>query len=318
MKIEICKPYQKLIMDSARIEKILFFLQEVDNLKKEKRASYLSKGGRNESVAEHTWHMAMFALLLEADVNIDIDIAHVLKLILIHDLVEVYAGDTFVYDTDSCKTKKQREEKAAKKLFGLLPEDLGHLLSNWWQEFELVQTPEAKFADALDKLQAFEDEENRIRENWGLLWHYKQMGFYYVQISRYLHYFKPEQMRIYLYEDWNENPNGVIKDIFDYLGVDNTFIPNMSERKNPSVIPQNVTLQNFLLYPNLLKSFLRLFIPKKLRQKASLNLYKKNIRYGVKPPLLLRVRKKLIEVYRPDILELEKLINRDLSKWLEV
>lgn len=144
-----------LVIDSERISRILDFLKVIENLKLEKRASYLSDNSRHESVAEHTWHMSMFALLLYKEMTIDVDISHVLKLIIIHDLVEVYASDTFAYDTDGYRNKKEREEAAADKLFALLPEDLQNLLSDWWQEFELANTPEAKFANAIDKLQAF-------------------------------------------------------------------------------------------------------------------------------------------------------------------
>lgn len=167
-----------------------------------------------------------------------------------------------------------------------------------------------------DFLQAFQDEENRIQNDWGILWHYKQMGFYHVQLSRYFQIFDQSQIKIYLYEDWNSDPLGLLEDLFRFLGVDNTFIPNISVRSNPSVIPQNKTLQEFLLYPNPLKSALRMFIPKRLRQQVSVNLYKKNINNGFKPPLSQQVREQLIEVYRKDILELQNLINRDLSKWL--
>ena len=119
------------------------------------RAAYLSDQSRHESDAEHTWHMSLFALLLYQEMNHELDIAHVLKLILVHDLVEVYAGDTFAHDPTGYFDKQAREEAAANQLFSLLPQDLQILMSSWWQEFENAQTLEAQFAQAMDRLQAF-------------------------------------------------------------------------------------------------------------------------------------------------------------------
>ncbi|MDE5076022.1 MAG: sulfotransferase [Trichodesmium sp. St5_bin2_1] len=169
-----------------------------------------------------------------------------------------------------------------------------------------------------DFLQAFQDEENRIQKNLGMLWHYKNMGFYSVQISRYFKVFDRANIKVYLYEDWNNDPLRFLEEIFSFLGVDSTFVPDMSLRSNPSVIPKNPALQKFLLYPNFLRSFLKFFLPKKLRQGISLTLYKENIKNGFKPPLLSdNVREELIEVYRDDIWKLQDLINRDLSMWLK-
>lgn len=143
------------MLNSERFTKILDFLETVDQLKIVYRAAYLSDQSRHESDAEHTWHMSLFALLLYQEMNRELDIAHVLKLILVHDLVEVYAGDTFAHDPTGYFDKQAREEAAANQLFSLLPKDLQILTYSWWQEFENAQTLEAQFAQAMDRLQAF-------------------------------------------------------------------------------------------------------------------------------------------------------------------
>lgn len=143
------------MVNDQRFEKMLEFLETIDKFKMIYRSAYLSDYSRQESDAEHTWHMSLFALLLYPEIKQDIDLTHVLRLILIHDLVEVYAGDTFAYDKKSYCNKKEREEAAANQLFSLLPEDLQTSMYSWWQEFEEALTPEAQFAQAMDKLQAF-------------------------------------------------------------------------------------------------------------------------------------------------------------------
>jgi len=137
-----------------RIEKILTFLEEIEQFKHIYRATYLADHARHENDAEHTWHMAMFALLLHKELEIEVDLAHALKLILTHDLVEIYAGDTFAYDIEGHSDKQEREEQAAQRLFALLPVEQHEQIYNWWHEFEAQQTSEAKFARAVDKLQA--------------------------------------------------------------------------------------------------------------------------------------------------------------------
>jgi len=142
-------------MNSERITKIISFLETIDQFKSIYRAAYLANQHRHESDAEHAWHTSLFALLLYKEVAFEVDIAHILKLILIHDLVEIYAGDTFVHDAKGYLDKSKREQLAANKLFSLLPEDLQTLVHGWWQEFEAAKTPEAQFAQAMDSLQGF-------------------------------------------------------------------------------------------------------------------------------------------------------------------
>jgi putative hydrolase of HD superfamily len=134
-----------------RFSQILNFLEIIDTFKTIDRATYLKDQSRHESDSDHTWHMAIFALLLFRELNLDVDIAKVLTLILIHDLCEIYAGDTFAYAPEH--EDHDRELKAAEELFSSLPPDLHHEFLEWWKEFTFGKSPEAQFARALDRLQ---------------------------------------------------------------------------------------------------------------------------------------------------------------------
>jgi putative hydrolases of HD superfamily len=135
-------------------EKIILFLREVDKFKFMEREIYNSDG-RKETNTDHSWHLAMFMLLLEKQVKDRIDILKAFKMILIHDLIEIYAGDTFAFDTSKLKkTKEKRELKAAEKLFKQLPKEIGEELFDLWKEYETAKTKTAKFVKALDRIQA--------------------------------------------------------------------------------------------------------------------------------------------------------------------
>ena len=136
-----------------RIEKQLNFIREIDKEKMIKRQSYLTDCETHEDDAQHAWHMAIMTILLKEYSNEDIDVLKTVTMLLIHDLVEVYAGDTYAYDEEGKKTQAEREAKAADKLYGLLPEDQGEYLKNLWYEFEEQKTPEAKFARTMDCFQ---------------------------------------------------------------------------------------------------------------------------------------------------------------------
>jgi putative hydrolase of HD superfamily len=142
-------------MDLQRVEQVLFFLETIDQLKAVYRASYLTDHGRKESDADHTWHACLFALLLHGESDLQPNLCRVLQLVLVHDLVEIYAGDTFAYDLDGRRDKRVREKRAADKLFSSLPNDQQVLLRDLWEEFEDARTREARFAQCMDKLQGF-------------------------------------------------------------------------------------------------------------------------------------------------------------------
>ncbi|NLO87076.1 MAG: HD domain-containing protein [Firmicutes bacterium] len=127
------------------------FLVEIDKLKTVLRQTRLIDADRRENSAEHSWHLAVAAMVLAEHANDSIDLAKVLKMVLIHDLVEIDAGDTFCYDYAGYADKALREERAAERIFGLLPQEQGREFRALWQEFEERATPEARFAAALDR-----------------------------------------------------------------------------------------------------------------------------------------------------------------------
>lgn len=136
-----------------RLQKQLDFILEIDKEKNIFRQTHLSGYGRNENDAEHAWHMAIMAYLLQEYSNEKIDVARVMLMCLIHDVVEIDAGDTYAYDAEGLKTQKAREEAAKERLYSMLPEDQKADLVTIFDEFEERKTPEAKFARALDNLQ---------------------------------------------------------------------------------------------------------------------------------------------------------------------
>lgn len=136
-----------------RIKKQLNFALEIDKEKTVIRQTHLSGHGRKENDAEHAWHMAIMAYLLQEYSNEEIDISKVMLMCLIHDLVEIDAGDTYAYDTEALKTQKDRESAAKERIFSLLPADQKTELISLFDEFEEYETAEAKFAHAMDNLQ---------------------------------------------------------------------------------------------------------------------------------------------------------------------
>jgi putative hydrolase of HD superfamily len=139
---------------SGRSHAILEFLLFIDRFKTIERQSFLTGASRTETDAEHTWHMCLYALMLHGELDSACDLPHVLKLILIHDLVEIHAGDAPAYDAEAQAAKEDLERQAAKRLFGMLPSDLSAELHALWEEFEAGDTAEARFAGAVDRLQA--------------------------------------------------------------------------------------------------------------------------------------------------------------------
>ena len=136
-----------------RIEKQLAFSLEIDKEKNVLRQTHLSGHGRRENDAEHAWHMAIMAYLLREYANEPVDITRVMLMCLIHDVVEIDAGDTYAYDEEGKKTQKAREQAAKERLFALLPDDQRDELAALFDEFEEYSTAESKYAHALDNLQ---------------------------------------------------------------------------------------------------------------------------------------------------------------------
>ena len=136
-----------------RMKQQIAFLMEIDKVKNIFRQTYLADGKRKENDAEHSWHLAIAAFLLKEYVAEDVDVMKVMIMVLIHDLVEIDAGDTYAYDAEGAKTKRAREVAAADRIFGMLPEDQGGYFRVLWDEFEAYESDDAKFAHLLDNFQ---------------------------------------------------------------------------------------------------------------------------------------------------------------------
>lgn len=140
-------------MDQERFARQLDFILELDKEKNILRQTHLSGHGRRENDAEHAWHMALMVFLLKEYANEPFDVFRAMMMALIHDVVEIDAGDTYAYDADGLLTQKERETRAADRLYGLLPDDQRDALRALFEEFEANETPEAHFAHAMDNLQ---------------------------------------------------------------------------------------------------------------------------------------------------------------------
>ncbi|MDM8531058.1 sulfotransferase [Anaerolineales bacterium HSG25] len=164
-----------------------------------------------------------------------------------------------------------------------------------------------------DFLQALEIEERRIEDNWGPLWHYKSRGFYYNQLSPYFQRFTSTQIKIYLYEDFIKKPQAILQDIFSFLNVDPTFVPDTSIQFNASGIPKNRTWHRFLSQRNPIISPIVAIIPYKIRKQLLVMMQKQNME---KPLLSVDERKRLSQLYKSDVIQLQALLQRDLTHWL--
>ncbi len=139
-------------MEPGRLERQMQFILEIDRLKSVLRRNYLSDGSRRENDTEHSWHLAMMVMVLSEYFE-GADLLKTIKMVLIHDLVEIYAGDTFAYDEQAHGDKEERETRAAEKLFSLLPEDQAEEYRSLWQEFERAESAEALCAATVDRVE---------------------------------------------------------------------------------------------------------------------------------------------------------------------
>ena len=192
-----------------RLKKQLDFLLEIDKSKEVIRQTYLSDGSRKENDAEHSWHLAIMAILLSEYANEDIDVLKTVSMVLIHDLVEIDAGDTYAYDVEGNKTKKEREIRAADRIFKILPKDQADKLRALWEEFERGDTPESRFAAALDKTQPVILTDNQGGKSW------MEHGVKKSQISKRTEYVKEgyKELGEYINEAIKRNvEKGLLKD----------------------------------------------------------------------------------------------------------
>ena len=195
------------------------------------------------------------------------------------------------------------------KLIAILRNPVDRAYSSFMHLIRDQQEPITDFAQALKA------EESRIQNNWGFLWRYQDIGFYSVQLKRYFEKFDRSQIKVYLYDDFKNDPVSLLQDICSFLNVDENFMPDMSIKRNVSGVPKSRLLQNFLRKkPSPLKGVLKTFIPYSVGDKIRGYLLSKNL---AKTELQPQVRKQLLQVYREDILKTQDLIGRDLSKWLD-
>ena len=139
-----------MISMDDRLKEQIDFILEIDKMKEILRQNYLADGSARENDADHSWHLAMMALILSEYSNEKVDVTRVVPMVLTHDLVEIDAGDTYAYDEAGALTKEKREKAAADRIFGILPKEQGTWMRGLWDEFESCNTPESKFAHVLD------------------------------------------------------------------------------------------------------------------------------------------------------------------------
>ena len=152
---------------NKRFRKQIEFILEIDKLKKTMRQTILLDRSRRENSAEHSWHIALMVLVLsEYTKDSDVDLFRVMKILLAHDLIEIDAGDTYCYDEQSRQDQAEREAIAADRIFNILPADQSGMFRELWDEFEARQTPESRFANALDRLQPFLNNYFTLGQTW--------------------------------------------------------------------------------------------------------------------------------------------------------
>jgi Sulfotransferase family len=196
------------------------------------------------------------------------------------------------------------------RLIAILRDPIERAYSNFLHLIQAGREPLNDFA------QAIQAEESRIRDHWWPFWYYKEQGFYYLQLKRYFDRFDQDQIKICLYEDFRDTPIALFRDICRFLGVDDNFIPDVSEKIRVSrPVPKNKLLHTLLTQPNTIKSALKLLLPPGICQRISTNVQNRNL---IKQKPSIEIRKQLIKVYQEDIFQLQDLIQRDLSQWLKM
>ncbi|MGD1930943.1 MAG: sulfotransferase [Leptolyngbyaceae cyanobacterium] len=161
---------------------------------------------------------------------------------------------------------------------------------------------------------ALKAESERRQNNWAHLWHYREAGYYYRQLKPYFELFNPEQIKIYLFDEFKQDNHAVLTDIYDFLGVDRDFVPDMT-RQNVSGMPKSRRLQKFFSQKNVFRSTIQAVMPKEIRHTVAAKIKAWNI--GKKPKLNPETRHQLMLEYRDDILQLQTLIAKDLTSWIQ-
>ncbi|PPS44230.1 sulfotransferase [Chroococcidiopsis sp. TS-821] len=212
------------------------------------------------------------------------------------------ASPLYLYSPKAAQCIKKYIPNA--KLIAILRNPIERAYSGYIMHVREGRETAKNFAEALQQ------EETRIQNNWG--WgHYINVGFYYTQLKRYLELFDREQIRVYLYEDLKANPINLVQDIFRFLGIDDTFLPDTSLKYNVAGVPKNETIKAAIKNFNAVKPAINFLLPDKVRHYVRSKIFEK-------PPALPQdIRQNLIEVYRQDVLNLQNFLQRDLSHWLQ-
>ena len=213
------------------------------------------------------------------------------------------ASPQYLYSPEAPERIKRRVPGA--RLLAVLRNPVERAYSAFLHRTRLGREPLADFPAAIA------EEENRMREGWGLSFHYKHKGFYHAQLSRYVELFGREQLRVYLYEDLKADPVGVSQDVFRFLGVDDAFVPDASVSYNTAGVPKNGAVSALVKRAGPAVFFLRNRVPVGISRRF------RGLVFTGPPPLPPEAREELIGVYREDILRLQEMIGRDLSGWLQ-
>ena len=212
----------------------------------------------------------------------------------------------YLYSSEAAANIKQTIPEA--KLIVILRNPVDRAFSTYlFLRARLTETI-TDFSDALNR------EDIRIAQNWPWPWHYKRLGFYHKQLQRYYDRFDPKQIKVYLYEDFRADNIAIMQDMYRFLEVDDSFVPDVSLQYNFSGLPKNKLLQYVLTGPNPIQSALKPLMPTKLRRRIVSRIKRKNL---TKPSLPPEVRKQLVDYYRDEMLQLQQLLGRDLSHWLQ-
>lgn len=213
------------------------------------------------------------------------------------------ASPSYIYFEKA--VRRIRHHVPGVKLIAILRDPAERAYSNFLHAVRSGREPLDDFEQALN------EEEARINDNWGPVWHYRRKGFYYVQLKRYFEAFDRNQINVYLYEDLEADPVRLSQRIFDFLDVDYAFVPDFLERQNVSGVPRNRVLRSVLTKASAATPVVKDYVPRRLRR------YIGNKMLTKPPRLSPETRQRLIEVYRDDILKLQRLIQRDLTSWLK-
>lgn len=213
------------------------------------------------------------------------------------------ASPTYLYLPEAAERIKRHVPEA--KLIAVLRDPADRAYSAFLHAVRGGREPLGDFSEAL------REEEGRIRDGWHHLYHYRSRGYYHQQLSRFYGLFGQDRVRVYLYEDLRADPVGVARDIFRFLEVDDSFVPDMSVRYNATGVPRNRAVTALVKAFNRLTPALKKVLPFEARQRV------KGVIFTKPPPLPKEARGELVEAYREDVLALQGLIGRDLSGWLD-